>query len=219
MLASRSTATSSSGPRTRRSRSAFSSATWPASRSASSAQRCSSPGCHAGEGRRRRRRRERRRRLHRLAARRHAGLPRRTGRGGQGRHPRRPRRRGGRHMAGVPHHRTAVTAAPYCRRRRCEQDRRAAALGAQELAQRALEPARPRGCPRPEVRAGGHIRPPRSRLGRDRRARRPAGDGRPSRTRGPLAWSSRASAGFGRSRDRRGVAETCRPRAGPRVPA
>src|SRR3954469_11946814 len=42
------------------------------------------------------------------------------------------------------------------RRRRCEQKRRAAALGAQELAQRALEPARPRGCPRPEVRARGH---------------------------------------------------------------
>jgi hypothetical protein len=42
------------------------------------------------------------------------------------------------------------------RHRRCEQDRRAAALGAQKLAQRALEPARPRSCPRPEVRAGGH---------------------------------------------------------------
>src|SRR5215208_3807067 len=38
MRASRSTATSSSGPRTRRSRSAFSSATWPASRSPSSAR-------------------------------------------------------------------------------------------------------------------------------------------------------------------------------------
>jgi hypothetical protein len=39
------------------------------------------------------------------------------------------------------------------RRRRCEQDRRAAALDGQELAQRALEPARPSGCLRPEVRA------------------------------------------------------------------
>src|SRR3954453_15229460 len=49
MRASRSRATSSSGPRARRSRSAFSSATWPASRSASSPRRCSSPGCHAGD--------------------------------------------------------------------------------------------------------------------------------------------------------------------------
>ena len=36
-------------------------------------------------------------------------------RGGQGRHPRRPRRRGCLHVVGVPHHRTAVAAAPYCR--------------------------------------------------------------------------------------------------------
>jgi hypothetical protein len=63
------------------------------------------------------------------------------------------------------------------------------------------------------------IRPPRSRLGGDQRATRSAGCGRPSRTRGPLAWSSRASAGFVRSHDRRGVAETCRPRAGLPVPA
>jgi hypothetical protein len=34
--------------------------------------------------------------------------------------------------------------------------RRGDTLGAQELAQRAIEPARPRGCPLREVRAGGH---------------------------------------------------------------
>jgi len=51
------------------------------------------------------------------------------------------------------------------------------------------------------------------------RARRPADGGRPSRSRGPLPSSSRSSGGFGRSRHRRGVAETCRPRAGPAVPA
>jgi hypothetical protein len=47
--------------------------------------------------------------------------------------------------------------APHERRRgRCEQDRRAAALAAQELARRALEPARPRGWPRSEFRGGHH---------------------------------------------------------------
>src|SRR3954451_8429541 len=130
--ASRSTATSSSGPRARRSRSAFSSATWPGSRSASSARRCSSPGCQRATatdgrlGRGRRRRRERRRRHHRLAARRHAGLRRRTARGGQGRHPRR-RGRGCPHVVGVPHYRTAVAAAPHsgpARRRRSGPRRR-----------------------------------------------------------------------------------------------
>jgi hypothetical protein len=106
------------------------------------------------------------------------------------------------------------------RRRRCEQDRRAAAVGAQELALRAREPARPRGCRRPEVRAGGH-HPSATLDGAacDQRARRPVGAGRLSRTRGPLPWSSRASAGFGRSHDRRGAAGTCRSGAGPPVPA
>src|ERR671914_21336 len=48
MRASRSTATSSSGPRARRSRSACSSGPWPASRSASLARLCSSHGCRTG---------------------------------------------------------------------------------------------------------------------------------------------------------------------------
>jgi hypothetical protein len=73
---------------------------------------------------------------------------------------------------------------------------------------------------RGEARGDGHHASPHARgLGRDQRARRSAGGGRLSRTRGALAWNSCASAGFGRSRDRRDVAEPCRPRAGPPLPA
>jgi hypothetical protein len=104
-------------------------------------------------------------------------------------------------------------------RRRREQDRRAAALGAHELRSGLLKRRARAVVPGQRSARAVTSGPPGSGLGRDRRARRPGGCGRLSRTRGPLAPSSWAPAGFGRSLHRRGVAETCRPRAEPPVPA
>src|SRR4051794_2031021 len=94
--ASRSTATSSSGPRARRSRRLRrrEAPRPPRQGAARHLAVTRATATHGRLGRGRERERERGRRLHRLAARRHAGLRRRTARGGQGRHPRRPRRRG-----------------------------------------------------------------------------------------------------------------------------
>ena len=108
--------------------------------------------------------------------------------------------------------------------RRGEQYRRAAGLGAQELAQRAPDPARPRGCARQElpgaltltgVRSGPFAT--RSRLRRDPRATRSAGGREVVTARVPLAGSSRPPTGFAQSRGRRAVAETCQATAPPLV--
>ena len=67
--------------------------------------------------------------------------------------------------------RRGVHVHPHQRRdRRGEQDRRTAALGAQELAQRALDPARPRGCARQELHAHGSGGSPRYAISRRREA-------------------------------------------------